>query len=360
MTMPATLSVVLPNYNHATLIGRALRALLAQDRPADEIIVIDDGSNDDSIAVVEQFAAKAPSIKLLRNAKNTGVIPTLQRGLESARSTYIYFAAADDWVMPGFFACALEKLAANPDLGIFCGEAVLLDGRDNRLLAVRPAVRPRMNAGRIEPERVGRLLRSTDNWILTGSAIFRRECVLWAGGFDERLGSFADGFLARKIALRYGFFFQPKVVAAWVVFPDSVSRKTALDLKRAEHTLAVAPAIITADPGFPSWYADAFRDRWRFATCRLALQASPIDQSFVLAMGARSASERATLQSNLNCFHGNIGRLVILAGLWYRLRPTSLTALLRTMLAMRKFRLAMRHRFDRQQAPSLDIMPTQA
>ena len=55
--MSATLSVVLPNYNHAKFIGRALAALLGQERAADEIIVIDDGSTDDSIAVIERIAA---------------------------------------------------------------------------------------------------------------------------------------------------------------------------------------------------------------------------------------------------------------------------------------------------------------
>jgi glycosyltransferase involved in cell wall biosynthesis len=343
--MPLMLSVVLPNYNHAKFIGRALAALLGQERAADEIIVIDDGSTDDSIAVIERIAAGAPAIRLLRNPSNIGVIPTLQRGLEAARGKYIYFAASDDWVFPGFFALALRRLEADPDMGLFCGEAMLVDGASNRPFAVRPAVRPRLRAGRIEAARTEQLLRSTDNWILTGSAIFRRDCVTWAGGFDARLGSFADGFIARKVALKYGFLFAPDIVASWVVFPDSVSRKTALDLQRTKYILDVVPTLIAADPGFPSWYADAFRDRWRFAACRLALQADPIERSVLLELGAPTAAEKARLESILAWPHRNLARLVILARLWYRLRPTSLFALLRTMLAMRGLRLALRFRF---------------
>jgi hypothetical protein len=48
--------------------------------------------------------------------------------------------------------------------------------------------------------------RKTDNWISTGSSVFRRECALWAGGLDDRLGPFADCMLGRKLALRFGFF----------------------------------------------------------------------------------------------------------------------------------------------------------
>jgi len=342
--MPPTLSVVLPNYNHAKFIGRALAALQSQERAADEIIVIDDGSTDDSVAVIERIAATSPAIRLLRNPNNIGVIATLQRGLEAARGKYVYFAASDDWVFPGFFALALRRLEADPDAGLFCGEAMLVDGRSNRPFAVRPAVRPRLRAGRIDAAGVQDLLRSTDNWILTGSAIFRRDCVIWAGGFDARLGSFADGFIARKVALKYGFLFEPDIVASWVVFPDSVSRKTALDLQRTKYILDVVPTLIAADPGFPPWYADAFRDRWRFAACRLALQADPIERSVLFELGAPTAAEKAKLESILAWPQRNLARLVILARLWYRLRPTSLFALLRTMLAMRGVRLALRFR----------------
>jgi glycosyltransferase involved in cell wall biosynthesis len=342
--MSTTLSVVLPNYNHGKFIGRALAALLGQERAADEIIVIDDGSTDDSVAVIERIAATAPAIRLLRNPGNVGVIPTLQRGLEAARGKYVYFAASDDWVFPGFFALALRRLEADPDMGLFCGEAMLIDGASNRPFAVRPAVRPRLRAGRIEAAAVQQLLRSTDNWILTGSAIFRRDCVIWAGGFDTRLGSHADSFIARKVALKFGFLFEPQIVASWVVFPDSVSRQTALDLQRTKYILDVVPTLIAADPGFPSWYADAFRDRWRFGACRLALQADPIERSVVLELGAPTAAEKAKLETILAWPNQNLARLVILARLWYRLRPTSLLALLRTMLAMRGLRIALRFR----------------
>ncbi len=183
----------------------------------------------------------APAIRLLRNPNNIGVIPTLQRGLEAARGKYVYFAASDDWVFPGFFALALRRLEADPDIGLFCGEAMLIDG--GKQSAVRRAARGTAAAAR-RADRCRRredLLRSTDNWILTGSAIFRRDCVTWAGGFDARLGSFADGFIARKVALKYGFLFEPEIVASWVVFPDSVSRKTALDLQRTKYILDVVP-----------------------------------------------------------------------------------------------------------------------
>ena len=55
-----SLSVVLPNYNHGHLVRRALAALVEQDRPPDEIIVVDDGSTDDSLAILRDFARTEP------------------------------------------------------------------------------------------------------------------------------------------------------------------------------------------------------------------------------------------------------------------------------------------------------------
>lgn len=345
MTTHPTLSVVLPHYNHGKLVSRALRALLSQKRAPDEIIVIDDGSTDDGVAVISRIAAEAASIRLLQNPHNIGVIPTLQRGLLAARGDYVYFAAADDWIERGFFDLALRRLQAHPELGLFCGEALLMDGRDGRPFGVRPAVRPRMSAGPITAAVAERLLQTTDNWILTGSAVYRRDCVTWAGGFDETLGSFADGFISRKIALRYGFFFEPEVVANWIVFPDSVSRRTALELERTKHILEAGPARIAADPVFPPWYAAAFRNRWRFSACRLALQANQINVAFVLEIGARCVAEQGKLRTLLRLPSRPLARFAMLALLWYRLRPTSLIALARTMLAMRTLRMAFRFRF---------------
>jgi glycosyltransferase involved in cell wall biosynthesis len=306
-----TLSVVLPNYNHGKSIGHALQALRRQDRAADEIIVVDDGSTDDSRDVIALFAAKTASIRLLVNVRNEGVIPALIRGLEAAGGRYVYFAAADDWVMPGFLKLAIEPFG------------------------VRPAVRPLHHAGPVSPERARRLLKRTDNWILTGSSVFRRDAVMRAGGFDQQLGSFADGFLARKIALSRGFYYAPQVVAAWVVFSDSVSRTTALDPARARQALEAVPARLAADPVFPKWYPRVFQNRWRFATSRLALDAKPIDYALLSTMGVRSRLDRIVLATLCPRLHQKLARLTALAWLWFRLRPTTLTGLVRTASAFR-------------------------
>ena len=136
-TAGPALSVVLPNYNHAEYLPRALDALLSQGRPPDEIIVVDDCSTDGSRDIVAHYAARHPSIRLLPNETNVGVIPTLSRGLGETRGQFIYFGAADDFVLPGFFEIAISALQSI-SAGRFVFWRRKFGGRTIRSLSRRP------------------------------------------------------------------------------------------------------------------------------------------------------------------------------------------------------------------------------
>ena len=286
-TAGPALSVVLPNYNHAEYLPRALDALLSQERPPDEIIVVDDCSTDGSRDVVARYAAKSPSIRLLLNDRNVGVIPTLSRGLGEARGQFVYFGAADDFVLPGFFETAIAMLRSYPEAGLFSGDASLVDGQSGRFLGARPPVRPRYSAGLIKAPAVAKLLQRNDNYVVTGAAVFRRDAVISAGGFQNELSTFADGYLVRKIALMRGFCYAPTAVMTWCVFPGGASRTTSTRPERAKQLLTTIISRLATDPVFPDWYADAFKRRWHFSTARLALEEDPANRELLIDMGAQ-------------------------------------------------------------------------
>jgi glycosyltransferase involved in cell wall biosynthesis len=334
MGQGALISAVLPSFNHGRYIGTALRALAAQGVPH-EIIVVDDASTDHSVSVIRAIAASAPFIKLLTNPVNRGAIATLQRGIEAASAPHVYLGAADDWVLPGFFALALRMLEAHPDAGLFCGDAVLADSAGRRVIGIRPAVRPRLSAGEIDAPGVRRLLRHSDNWIHTGAAVFRREAIAAAGGLDATLGSFADGYLARRTALTRGFCYAPQPVAVWRILEGSQSRHTATDPAQAARVLETVPDRLAADPAFPPWYAEAFGRRWRFAACRLALQAEPINRRALAMLGARTALDRFALHLVQLASTPPLERFATLAWLTLRLRPYALRGLVQTYLQRR-------------------------
>lgn len=330
---PITLSVVLPNYNHASVLPVALRALLDQSRAPDEIVVVDDGSTDHSRDLLAEIASREPSIRVITLTENAGAIPALNRGLAASRGRYVYLAAADDWVLPGFFERATRQLESAPNLGFFCGASRLVDGPSGRAIGSRPAAMPLYRGGALTPDRVKRLLRTTDNWALTGASVFRRDALVGAGGFDERLGSFADGILVRKVALRHGFYFDPRTVAVWAVYPESVSRRTATDPELAAASLHRLPESLADDGSFPSWYPAVFARRWRFAVGRIAIGARPYDTSALAAVGFSSPVDGLVLGRLCSSLPQGLGRIVGLAWLTARVRPVALRGLGRLALS---------------------------
>jgi glycosyltransferase involved in cell wall biosynthesis len=335
MNRVSRISVVLPNFNHSHFVGGALRALLSQSPAPDEIIIVDDASTDNSRSIIEDIAVNNPSIQLLVNSENIGVIRAQKRGLEVATGRYIYLAAADDWVMQGFFALALQMLEKYALTGFFCGDAIIIDGQSGRCCGYRPVVRPFYRARAADVEETRRILRRCDNWILTGSTVFRRDAFEIAGGLDETLGTFADGYLARKVALASGFCYAPKVVAAWRIFSYGVSRQASLTLAKATDILQTMPTRISNDPLFPEWYPGLFRSRWRFASSRLATQATPINYAVLESMFADSTLDARMLKC-IRCYLGrfpSLERLVTLVWLAVRLRPYPLSGLMATRLS---------------------------
>ena len=315
------LTVVLPNYNHARYLARAVDAIASQERPPDEIIVIDDASTDDSRNILSQCQERYPNLIVLCNEQNGGAQRAMQRGLNAAKGRYVYFAAADDQVLPGFFGRAIGALEAVPTAGLFCAETILLDGETGRKLGTRPAVRPLRKAGSLTGQEVEALLKRADNFIHTGSSIFRRRALLEKSGFLIEAGSFSDGLLARKIALTYGMWFLPEPVSIWHIHAGGLSRATALDRDKAREALVAVPRLISADPDFPPWYADLFQRRWRFGSARLVLQGPCPDKHLLAAMAPDTALDQAAIRLLAPFLKFRLARLAALAWLTLRLRP---------------------------------------
>jgi glycosyltransferase involved in cell wall biosynthesis len=323
------LSVVLPNYNHGNLISRAVTALLAQERAPDEIVIVDDGSTDDSLRVIGALAARSGNIRLIANRTNQGATAALASGLATCRGRYVYFAAADDWVLPGFFATALPELERHPEAGLVCGESNLVAGGTGERIGVRPAVRPSNRTRYFSPAMTTTLLRLADNWILTGSAVFVRERAVAAGGFASDLGSFADGYLGRKVALTHGFCFVPRVMATWQVFDDSLSRETAADPVEARRIMENAVRHFAHDPAFPDWYGDLFRRRLQFGIARLAVSTQPMNQAVLTQASMRGAADRMLLSAAVRL---PALRPLLLGWLWLRFWPMSPMLVLRSAI----------------------------
>src|SRR5258706_10619427 len=215
------LSVILPNYNLAQYLAGCLNSLLQQSVQPLEIIVIDDASTDTSIAIIEEFAAKHPVIRVVKNERNRGVVHNMNEGWKQALGEYIYYAAADDLVLPGLFEKSLQLLAQHKEAGLCCSDpASFIDlpdsGRkinENRLgLSAVPTC--------FTPDQVVDLARRK-RVLFSGMSVMKRDAVQKADGFLEELKWHCDFFLIFLVVFRHGICYIPERLNLWRSTPGS-------------------------------------------------------------------------------------------------------------------------------------------
>lgn len=115
------LSLILPVYNVAPFLPACLDSIAAMQPAADEIVAIDDGSTDDSAAILAAYAARLPQMKVVRQA-NAGVSAARNAGIALATGSHLAFLDPDDYVAPDYYGRLLD-LAVAHDLDIAVGNA---------------------------------------------------------------------------------------------------------------------------------------------------------------------------------------------------------------------------------------------
>lgn len=255
----SSLSVLMCNYNHAPFIGGALEAILAQSLEPKEIVVIDDGSTDNSVEVIDAYARRHPMVRLYRNERNRGVFYSANRALSMATGDYLYFAAADDRVLPGFFENAMQRAARHPDVGLIFGKSEEVDPayQPRNVIAEIPQWREEIHA---PPEvflkdylEVCHATHCPD-----GTVVFKHACVKEVGGYRLELGYVANWFMTRAIGLKHGVFYMPLICHQWRWSPDSRSVTTWTNAKPMIDVLARMVWLMRSEgfrDRFPESYA---------------------------------------------------------------------------------------------------------
>ena len=222
MQNKGTLSVVMCNYNHGHYIQEALQAILSQSFLPLEVIVIDDGSTDNSVQIIEGIAEKNPTVKFYRNVENEGVWYACNKATKIATGEYIYWAAADDRVCPGFFEKSVKILNQNPQAGLSSALLKIIgeDGSD-MMWANSPVIST--TECFLSADQVRKKLLQYGFWFTGHTVICRRAYVVKdkdTNVFDPELYQFADHLEDIILATRHGACFIPEVLATWRTYID--------------------------------------------------------------------------------------------------------------------------------------------
>ncbi|HEX7447898.1 MAG TPA: glycosyltransferase [Pirellulales bacterium] len=217
--MPATadLSVIMPTYNHAQFLPRALTALLSQSvRPA-EVIVVNDNSPDETPAILAEIARNDPVLKVIHNEQNRGPNESVRIGLARASAAYLFVCSSDDYVLPGFIEKSMDVLLRHPQAGLCSSYFSIVDGVTG---AIRPGVTGWCDAPRyFSPAEIERLVGHTS--IPGHTAIIKRSSYDAAGGFLPDLQWHSDWFLNFVVAFREGICHVPEMLSLLTEMPTS-------------------------------------------------------------------------------------------------------------------------------------------
>lgn len=205
-----TVSVVIPAYNQSQFLGEAIRSVITQDYPDTEIIVVDDGSTDETPLVAAQFGERVRYIR----QRNGGLSAARNTGIRAARGEYIALLDADDFWQPGFLPEVVRHLDNNHRLGAVHTGQKFVDRQGKPLYQYGVETVP-------DHRLYDRLLDG--EFFGADSVLVRRECFDRVGLFDEELRGSEDWDMWLRVSREFRFAGIPKPLLNYRMHGDNMS-----------------------------------------------------------------------------------------------------------------------------------------
>jgi glycosyltransferase involved in cell wall biosynthesis len=262
------IAVIVPNRNDSRHLPRCVRSILEQEDPPDELIVVDDQSTDDSVAVIRSLISGNSRARLVENPVNLGTYGALDKGLEVSRSEYVLFLSANDSVAPGLFARARSCLARHPEAGLWSAMGWLVDDND-RLIRLHRSPVVALRDTYIPPKDCVEVAYRLGNWSVGSTLIYHRATLEAAGRFDPAYMGLADLVTTWLVANRRGALYSPVPLGVSRIHAGSHLSRT---LKRENLEPILARLHETGPRLAPELFTRKFLERmtlrFRFAAVR--------------------------------------------------------------------------------------------
>ena len=231
MTTRPLVSIVIPAYNHGNYLDAAIRSVLEQDYPRVELIVIDDGSTDNSRDVLIKYAGQFH----FESQSNSGQVATLNRGWLMSRGEILAYLSADDLLLQGAIRRAVCCLEQNPDAVLTYCDFNLIDPHS---AVVRRVATPEFDY----------LEMATQFVCAPGpGAFFRRSAFERAGCWDPGYQQMLDYEYWLRLGLCGRFVRIPEVLAAYRVHPGSQTFAASSEIRPGEPVTIIERYFDRAD-----------------------------------------------------------------------------------------------------------------
>ena len=211
------LSVLIPTYNGEDYLHLALNSIIAQSETNIECIVVDDGSTDSTISILNSYTEKLP-IRLIRLQRKGNWVANTNYALSIASADYVCFLHQDDLWLRDRLKVMKGLIEQYPKINLFLHDSQFINNQGNYLGLWRCPL-PKYPLIIDANVMIERLL--TQNFISIPAPIFKREVALKVGGLDEKLWYTADWDFWLKIAATGKTMYYPKTLSAFRVHPSS-------------------------------------------------------------------------------------------------------------------------------------------
>lgn len=215
-------SICIASFNNAPYIKETLTSVRAIDYPKVELIIIDDASQDDSVAVIEQWLALNSDFpaRLIKYEQNGGLCRVCNRFVQEAQGEYLSLIGSDDIYLPQKLRVQVDLLEkAGPEYGIVFSDVSKIDSHG---IITTPSVYATGQISPIEGDVWLAMLRT--NFIGAMTTLTRRVCFEKVGPYDESL-AYEDWDMWLRIAQSFKFIYQPAVTALYRIHGNSISFK---------------------------------------------------------------------------------------------------------------------------------------
>jgi glycosyltransferase involved in cell wall biosynthesis len=206
-------SVVIPTYNRGEMLVEAIESVLAQTFDGFEVIVVDDGSKDQTSKLLEPYLDRIT----YRLQQNGGVAAARNHGTRLSRGEYICFLDSDDKWVPEKLAIQVAIADAHPEYGLIATEIAGFDETGPVTGRSKSSMYKIRNGYVLE-----QLLFS--NWIQTSTVLIHRKRLEQIGGFDEDIGQFGEDWLLwMRIASEYPIYFVPEALVQYRIHNENLT-----------------------------------------------------------------------------------------------------------------------------------------
>ncbi|MBN2391117.1 MAG: glycosyltransferase [Anaerolineae bacterium] len=235
-----TVSVCITSYNHARYLPATLDSVLDQDFDNFEIVVVDDGSTDDSLALLTDYQGRYPDkVRCYWHPdhENKGISATFNLAAQKAKGTYLAWLGSDDLWLPDKLSKQVKFMFDQPDFGMVYSPAFILDSTGRQY--------PMLTIGGEQFDDVWRRLL-VSNFICASSALIRRTCLDDVGLLDETL-VYSDWELWIRIAAKYRIGIVPQPLVLYRIHGQNIS-VSSRPATRFERRLAVIESVFAKLP----------------------------------------------------------------------------------------------------------------